>query len=118
MMRIAWLACFALATMPLPSTAQTAAPIEPPAWTAFTNAWAAIAGYSVTVSTFERKGAAVQNMVLDYNFRKPASATVRIVQGPNSGVTLVWGGGDTLSAHRGSGFIAQFSKTFMLHDPA
>lgn len=90
---------------------------QPPAWVAFNRAWAATAGYSATVTVFERKGAKVQNVVFDYNFRKPSSATVRVVQGPNAGVTLVWNGGATMAAHRGSGLMAQFKRTMPLHDP-
>ncbi len=89
----------------------------PPAWDAFTRAWAGIAGYNATVTTFERKGAQVQQMVFDYNFRKPSNATVRIIQGPNAGTTIVWEGGTTVTAHRGSGLIALFKRKFSLHDP-
>ncbi|MGZ3506393.1 MAG: hypothetical protein ACXWNK_16705 [Vulcanimicrobiaceae bacterium] len=90
---------------------------QPPAWIAFTRAWAGIAGYSATVTVFERKGAQVQHVVFDYNFRKPSNATVRVVQGPNAGVTLVWNGGTTMVAHRGSGLMAQFKRKISLHDP-
>jgi hypothetical protein len=30
---------------------------------------------------------------------------------------VVWGGGNTVVAHRGSGFTALFKKSFALHDP-
>lgn len=89
----------------------------PPAWIAFRSAWAGIAGYSATVTVFERKGAQAQHVVFDYNFRKPTSATVRVVQGPNAGVTLVWNGGSSMEAHRGSGLIAQLKRKISLHDP-
>jgi hypothetical protein len=88
-----------------------------PAWAAFTRAWAAIEGYNATVTVFERKASQVQNMVLNYTFRKPSNATVRIIQGPNAGVTLRWTGGTTLVAHRGSGLMAIFTRTLSLHDP-
>jgi len=90
---------------------------QPPAWVAFRRAWAGIVGYSATVTIFEKKGAQVQHVVFEYNFRKPSSATVHVVQGPNAGVTLVWNGGSTMAAHRGSGFMAQFKRTMSLHDP-
>jgi outer membrane lipoprotein-sorting protein len=90
---------------------------QPPAWAAFSRAWADIVGYSATVTIFEKKGTQVQHVVFDYNFRKPSRATVHVVQGPNAGVTLVWNGGSTMAAHRGSGFIAQFKRTVSLHDP-
>jgi outer membrane lipoprotein-sorting protein len=89
----------------------------PPAWVAFTRAWAGIARYGATVTVFERKGAQVQNMVVDYTFRKPSNATMHVIQGPNAGATLVWNGGTTVVAHRGSGLMAQFKKKFPLHDP-
>lgn len=89
----------------------------PPAWIAFGRAWAGIAGYGATVTVFERKGAQVQHVVFDYNFRKPSNATVRVVQGPNAGVTLVWNGGTTMEAHRGSGLMTLFKRRLSLHDP-
>ena len=92
---------------------QTAAP----AWSAFEGVWAKVAAYSATVAIFERDGAQVQSSVLDYTFRKPASATVHFVAGKNSGVTVVWSGGATVVGHRGNGLLALIKKTFPLHDP-
>lgn len=89
---------------------------RPPAWLAFERAWANISSYSATVTTFEQKGAQVQNWVFDYTFHKPSSATVHYNKGPNAGVTAVWSGGDTVVAHRG-GLLALFKRTFSLHDP-
>jgi hypothetical protein len=89
----------------------------PPAWVAFDRAWSTIEGYSATVSVFERKGVEVQHLAFEYSFRKPSSATVRVIEGPNAGVTLQWNGGDTMEAHRGSGFAALFKRTLSLHDP-
>jgi hypothetical protein len=100
------------ATTPLPALSG-----PPPAWRAFELAWAGIAAYTATVTFFERKDARVQNTVLDYGFRKPSSATVHIIKGPNAGVTLEWSGGDTVVAHRGSGLLAMFKKKYALHDP-
>lgn len=97
--------------------ASTLARTQPPAWLGFTSAWAAIAGYSARVTVFEQKGARVQHVVFDYNFRKPSNVIVHVVKGPNEGVTLVWNGGATMSAHRGSGFVALFKRTLSLHDP-
>lgn len=125
--RAVCVALLSLATMLGPAATQsTAAPVahsavrgrtQPQAWVSFTRAWAAIAGYSATVAVFERKGAQTQHVVFDYTFRKPSSATVRVVQGPNAGVTLVWNGGTTMTAHRGSGLMTLFKRTISLHDP-
>lgn len=84
---------------------------------AFAGAWAAITEYTATVTVFERKGTRVQNVVFDYSFRKPSNVTVRVTKGTNAGVTLVWDGGTTVVAHRGSGFTGMFKKTLSLHDP-
>jgi outer membrane lipoprotein-sorting protein len=89
----------------------------PPAWGAFTSAWADIKGYSATDTIFERKGAAIQKMITDYTFRKPSSATMTVIRGPNAGATLVWNGGGTVVAHKGTGLTAIFRRTFPLHDP-
>ena len=111
-------ACLALAlvgAIAAPPADQTAG--ATPAWTAFTRTWAGIAGYSATVTVFEQKGVRTQHLLLAYTYHKPANATVHVVAGANAGVTLVWSGGSTLQAHRGSGLIAQFKKTFSLDDP-
>ena len=42
---------------------------------------------------------------------------MHFIGGPNAGVTVVWNGGNTVVAHRGTGLIALFKKTFSLHDP-
>lgn len=89
----------------------------PPAWVAFALAWVGIGGYSATVTVSEQLGAQTQQEVFDYTFLKPSNATMRVLTGPNAGVTLVWSGGTTVVAHRGSGFMGMFKKSFGLHDP-
>ena len=115
---VAFAALFALATMPAPSSAQAAGVRTlSPAWTQFTRTWADMSGYSATVTMFEQKGTKTENLVLDYSYHKPSSATMRIVAGKNAGVTLVWNGGSTMQAHRGSGIMAAFKKTMSIDDP-
>ena len=89
----------------------------PAAWVAFALAWGGVTGYSAHVTVFEQQGTQTQNAVFDYAFLKPSNATMHVLFGPNAGVTLVWNGGTTVAAHRGSGLIALFKKTFPLHDP-
>ena len=89
----------------------------PPAWVAFTSAWAGIKGYTARDTVYERKGAVVQDVVFDYSFHKPSTATMSVIRGPNAGVTLVWSGGSTVVAHKGSGLSAVFKRKFPLHDP-
>ncbi len=91
--------------------------VMPAAWVAFALAWVGITGYSARVSVSEQLGAQSQQEILDYTFRKPSSATMHVISGPNAGVTVVWSGGTTVVAHRGSGVSAMFKKTFSLHDP-
>ena len=98
----------------IPALAQNA---EPSAWTAFNDVWKGVTSYSATVIVFERQGTEVQSSVLDYTFRKPSSATVHFTAGPNAGVTVVWNGGDTVVAHRGTGLAALFKWTFSIRDP-
>ena len=92
-------------------------PVDQPAWAAFKYAWGNIDAYSTTVTLFEQKGTQAQNSVFDYTFHKPASATVHFIKGPHAGATLVWNGGDTVTARLGSGLMGLFKKTFALHDP-
>jgi outer membrane lipoprotein-sorting protein len=91
--------------------------VLPPAWIAFALAWTGMSGYSATVTVFEQKGATTQQEAFNYTFSKPSTATMHVLTGPNAGVTLVWNGGTTVVAHRGSGFEAMFKKTFPLHAP-
>lgn len=91
--------------------------VMPPAWIAFALAWVGVTGYSARVTVFEQHGAQTQQEVIDYTFLKPSSATMHVLTGPNTGVTVVWSGGTTVVAHRGSGLAAMFKKTFPLHDP-
>ncbi len=101
-------------------TGATQVPLErtmPPAWVAFALAWVGITGYSARVTAFEQLGPKTQREVFDYTFLKPSSATMHIITGPNAGATVVWSGGTTVVAHRGSGLSAMFKKTFPLHDP-
>ncbi len=106
-------------TLTLSANAQTTATghAQLPALIAFSNALAGITGYSATVRVFEQKGAQVQNVTFDYTFRKPSSVTVHVLAGPNAGVTLVWDGGSTMVAHKGTGLAALFKRTISLHDP-
>lgn len=39
---------------------------------------------------------------------------MHFVAGQNAGVTVIWSGGSTVVAHRGSGLAALFTKTFPL----
>lgn len=87
------------------------------AWAAFERTWTGVRAYTATVAIVERDGSQVQSSVLDYTFSKPATATVHFLAGKNAGVTVVWNGGNTVVAHRGSGLAALFKKTFALHDP-
>jgi hypothetical protein len=121
-----------LGTIPTPAGAQSPGmPVATPAATpppapsgpaaqidAFARAWASVTAYSAVVTVFEQRDTQVQNVVFNYSFRKPASATVHIAAGPNAGATLTWDGGADVVARRGSGiFAALFKKTMSLHDP-
>lgn len=100
------------------TTAATPSPGLPAAWTRFEDAWAGVASYGATVTVYEQKATAAQNVVFDYTFKKPSTVTVHVEKGTNSGVTLDWSGGPTIVAHRGSGFAALFKKSYALHDAA
>ncbi len=108
---------FAIVAGYAPQPAVSSARTVPASWLAFEFAWTDISAYRATVSIFERKGARTQREVVDYTFSKPANATMHIVEGPNAGATLTWNGGSTVVAHRGSGLMAMFTKTFGISDP-
>ena len=114
--RFAGMLLIVLCAMPTRALAQ---PTQlPPAWLAFERAWDGIASYTARVTVIDQKGAQVETVVFDYNFRKPANATVHVIKGPHAGSTLSWNGGTTVVARLGSGLLGLFSKTYALHDPA
>jgi hypothetical protein len=98
--------------------ASSAAPARSaPALTAFADALAAVTAYNATITVFEQQGLKVQNVIFKYTFRRPSTVTVDVVGGPNNGVSLLWTGGTTVSAHRGKGMSGVFKETLSLHDP-
>jgi outer membrane lipoprotein-sorting protein len=100
------------------AAASSAAPARSSAaLSAFTSAWDGVTAYSATITVFEQQGVKVQNVIFKYTFRKPSTVTVDVVGGPNNGASLLWTGGATVSAHRGSGLMGAFKKTLSLHDP-
>lgn len=100
------------AAQPTPATA------PPPALQTFAQAWNGLTAYTAHVSVFSEKGSDAENIVFNYDFRKPSSFTVHIIQGPNAGATLSGDGGPTVQATRGNGFFAAlFKRTIPLHDP-
>jgi hypothetical protein len=83
---------------------------------ALSTALASVTAYNATITVFEQKGIRVQNIVFKYTFRRPSTVTTDVVGGPNNGVSMLWTGGTTISAHRG-GLAGVIKKTFGLHDP-
>jgi len=83
---------------------------------AFGAAWTAVTAYNATITVFEQSGIKVQTVIFKYTFRKPSTVTVGVIGGPNNGVSLLWTGGTTVSAHR-SGLASAFKETLSLHDP-
>jgi hypothetical protein len=98
-------------------TAYSAAPVRSSAaFSAFSNAFAGVTAYNTTITVVEQAGAKTQKVVFKYTFRKPSTVTVDVVGGPNNGVSLLWTGGTTVSAHR-AGLAGALKKTLSLHDP-
>jgi hypothetical protein len=97
-------------------TAFSAAAPPSPALGAFSSALVGVTAYNATITVFEQTGVKVQNMVFKYTFRQPSTVTTDVVGGPNNGVSMLWTGGTTLSAHK-SGLAGVIKKTFSLHDP-
>lgn len=83
---------------------------------AFSAAWTTATAYNSTTTVFEQKGIVVQTMVFKYTFRKPTTVTVDVIGGPNNGVSILWKGGPTVSAHH-AGITSAIKQTFSLHDP-
>jgi hypothetical protein len=112
-----WIAVTPAAGQPTPSPGDSSAAAHD-LLVGFAREWAGVGAYTATVTVFERKDAQVQNMVLNYSFRKPASATALVTAGAMTGSVLAWDGGTTVVVKlRGSGFLSLFKRRLSLHDP-
>ena len=109
------LALAALVMLSAGTPVAAAAPSSP-ALSAFRTAWTRVTAYSATITVFEQAGSAVQNVIFTYTFRKPSTVTVDVIGGPNNGVSVLWTGGTTVSAHR-SGLASVVKATLSLKDP-
>jgi outer membrane lipoprotein-sorting protein len=110
-------ACATLLMLGSTTASSSAAPRSSSTLSAFRSALAAVTAYNATITVFEQKGVKIQNVIFKYTFRKPSTVTVDVVGGTNDGVSLLWTGGKTVNAHRGSGLGGMLNKTFSLHDP-
>jgi outer membrane lipoprotein-sorting protein len=63
-------------------------------------AWSGVHDYSVTIESHEQLGAVSDEHEFFYAFRKPANARLDVVKGPRSGATILWDGGDRVTAYK------------------
>ncbi|HEX5273971.1 MAG TPA: hypothetical protein VFW34_01705 [Candidatus Rubrimentiphilum sp.] len=83
----------------------------------FAKAWSALQGYDATIQLYEAKGGSNEHAVFAYSFTKPATVTMHINQGPNSGATVKWTGGPTVYASKSGAFGITMGKNVSLSDP-
>ena len=83
----------------------------------FAKAWSALHGYNATIQLYEVKGSSNEHAVFAYSFTKPATVTMHINQGPNSGATVKWTGGSTVYASKSGAFGITMGKNVSLNDP-
>ncbi len=62
--------------------------------------WANLHDYSVTIEEHEVMGNETSEHEIHYAFRKPDHARLDVVTGTKSGSTIVWNGGDRVTAYR------------------
>jgi outer membrane lipoprotein-sorting protein len=62
--------------------------------------WNGLHDYRVTIDAHEVLGDQTDDHVLRYAFRKPSNARLDVVEGSKSGSTIVWDGGDRVTAYR------------------
>lgn len=90
-------ACFlfsgALAALAVPAGAGSA-------FDRFQDAWNGVHDYSVTIESHEQLGTASDEHEFFYAFRKPDRARLDVVKGPRSGGTILWEGGDRVTAYK------------------
>jgi hypothetical protein len=83
----------------------------------FAKAWSGLHGYNATIQLFEAKGGSSEHAVFAYSFTKPATVTMHVNQGPNSGATVKWTGGSTVYASKSGAFGITMGKNVSLDDP-
>jgi outer membrane lipoprotein-sorting protein len=109
-------ACSSLLILGGGTASSAVVPQSSPALSALSGALGSVTAYSATITVFEQSGIKVQNMIFKYTYRRPSTVTTDVVGGPNNGVSMLWTGGTTVSAHKG-GVAGVVKKTFSLHDP-
>jgi outer membrane lipoprotein-sorting protein len=116
--RLAAVAAFLTASLPvLPAVAD--APNKPtPAMTAFAAAWSKVDNYSETIVAHEttNDGKSSQDRTYSYKFVKPTAALIEITDGPGKGGGAAWHGGDRVKGHQG-GFLSHVKLIISITDP-
>jgi hypothetical protein len=77
-------------------------------------AWTALDGYTVTIDAHEVSGDKTEDHELRYTFAKPGHARLDVVSGSAAGATVLWDGGDTVTAFRRG--LSFFKLHVGLHD--
>jgi hypothetical protein len=83
----------------------------------FAKAWSGLHGYNATIQLYEVKGGNNEHAVFAYSYTKPATVTMHVNQGPNSGATVKWTGGSTVYASKSGAFGITMGKNVSLTDP-
>jgi outer membrane lipoprotein-sorting protein len=63
-------------------------------------AWNGVHDYSVTIESHEQLGSVSDEHEFFYAFRKPDKARLDVVKGPRSGGTILWDGGQRVTAYK------------------
>jgi outer membrane lipoprotein-sorting protein len=71
-----------------------------PAFDRLQATWSGVADYSVTIESHEVLGNDTAETELHFAFRRPDRARLDVVKGRRSGGTIVWDGGDRVTAYR------------------
>jgi len=64
--------------------------------------WNALRDYSVTIDAYEVLGNVTDQHEMFYAFRKPGHARLDVVKGARSGSTIIWDGGERVTAFKRS----------------
>jgi hypothetical protein len=83
----------------------------------FAKAWSGLHGYDATIQLYEVKGGNTEHAVFAYSYTRPATVTMHVNQGPNSGATVKWTGGSTVYASKSGAFGITMGKNVSLTDP-
>lgn len=101
----------------LVATAPASADLSPsPAWQGFVRAAQTVRAYTEIVDTYDRCGGSVEHRRLKMYFHEPFLVRADVLEGADTGMSVLWRGGPTVTARR-LGMLSIFRLTLSREAP-